>query len=329
MTFQPVLPAVVIVLAVLAVLAVVGWTLARTPSARPLWAMRAVLVLACGMLLLRPGVPGGTAETLATDVDVLLVVDTSASIVAEDWDGDRPRLDGVRSDIADIVARYPGARFALLTFDSDAAVRVPLTTDATALTSSLAVLRPEATSRSGGSSVGAAAGVLEETLAAAEEVSPDRARMVFYFGDGEQTAATPPDSFGGSAGDVDGGAVFGYGTEQGGPMRVTEPGIDQSGDYIEYQGERALSVIDPATLQAIADELGVPYLHRDADSAPELPPAPATTTAASGSTESVVELTWVVALVVAVLLAVELALAVAGVLRTARVRRPDAGRAGA
>ncbi len=322
---QPVLPVALVVVIVLpfAALAVWRFTRARDAGGRMLWVARLALVLACGLLLLRPGIPGGAVETLATDVDVVLVVDTTASIVAEDWDGDRPRLDGVRADIERVVAEYPGARFALITFDAEASVRVPLTTDATALMTSLAVLRPEPTANSRGSSVGIAAALLERTLDSAASVSPDRARMVFYFGDGEQTAATQPESFAGSAGQLSGGAVLGYGTSEGGPMRQTSAGTDGPGDYIQYDGERALSVIDPDNLTRIAEQLGVEYRQRSAGTALELPPAPATAVTVDGSTESVAELTWVVALVIAALLALELAHATALLVGTGRVPRRD------
>src|SRR5690606_1021757 len=146
-----------------------------------------------------------------------------------------PRLDGVRADVQSIVDEYPGARFALISFDAAATQRLPLTTDATALMSSLDVLRPEVTTQSRGSSIGIASTMLSEVLRNAAESAPDRARMVFYFGDGEQTVSSDPESFGGSAEYVDGGAVLGYGTAEGGPMRTTTIG-DGGGEYIQYRG---------------------------------------------------------------------------------------------
>lgn len=321
MIVQPVLPVALIVVLVLVGLGLAGWRLAVSRgSARLAWIGRLALVLACGLLLLRPGIAGGTSETLATDVDVVIVVDATASIVAEDWDGSRPRLDGVRADVAEIVATYPGARFALLTFDSDAQVRVPLTTDAAALISSMSVLRPEVTAQSQGSSVGVAADLLAETLAAADELTPERARLVFYLGDGEQTSSRPVESFDGSAGFIAGGTVLGYGTEAGGRMRTTDAGLGGEGDYILYDGEPALSTIDPDNLTAIADELGVAYQQRSASDALELPDLPATQTVTTDdSTQTVAELTWVVALVAALLLALELSRAATALVEAARV----------
>ena len=343
MIFQPVLPVFLILLLCAGVAVVTVGMLVRAPRAggevvtdrralavhRSLWTLRLVMVLACAVMLLRPGLPGGSTQTLATDTDIVLVVDTTASIVAEDWDDGSPRLDGVRADVRALVEEYPGARFALLTSDAAAQLRIPLTTDTTALLGSLDVLRPEVTSQSRGSSIGVAAPLLSETLAAAAESSPDRSRMVFYFGDGEQTTGSAPESFADSARYTDAGAVFGYGTTEGGPMRVTTGGLDQNGsEYIQYQGSDALSVIDEGNLETIAGQLGVGYEHREADVAPALPAAPSSTTAYAdaGEVGNVIELYWVAALVVLAALGVELTRATILVARLRGLRAPRSAR---
>ncbi|WP_341976578.1 VWA domain-containing protein [Microbacterium sp. LTA6] len=309
MIFQPVLHPLLLLLLCAPVAAVAVMAMVRSKD-KALWALRLVLLLACFVMFLRPGIPGGATQTLATDTDIVLVVDTTASIVAEDWNGEEPRLDGVRDDIQAIVDEYPGARFALITFDASAQLRLPLTTDTTALISSLEVLRPEVTSQSRGSSIGIANRLLADTLKGASERASDRSRMVFYFGDGEQTANSSPESFRSSAKYADAGMVFGYGTTEGGPMRLTTGSVgDGDAEYIEYQGEPAMSVIDEQTLQTLAGELGLEYQHRTADAEPELPEAPTTTTSysESGSVGNVIELYWIAALAVVALLGFELA----------------------
>ncbi len=345
MIFQPVLHPLLLVLLCAPVAAIAVRALVRSAGApagaagtaastsprsrvqhRLLWVLRLVLLLACFAMLLRPGIPGGSTQTLATDTDVVLVVDTTASIVAEDWDGDRPRLDGVREDIQSIVEEYPGARFALITFDAAAELRMPLTTDATALMSSMEVLRPEVTSQSRGSSIGIANQLLAETLEAAADRSPDRSRMVFYFGDGEQTASTPPESFRSSQKYADSGMVFGYGTAEGGAMRLTTGSVGSPGseEYIEYQGAPAKSVIDEQTLQTLAGELGIEYQHRTSDAAPVLPAAPTTTTSysESGSVGNVIELYWIAAIVAVAVLGFELTRATMLIARLRGLRAP-------
>lgn len=295
---------------------------ARGPRERTAWVLRLAAVAACALLALRPGIPGGDAETLATETDVVILVDSTASIAAEDWGDGAPRLDGVRADVAALVAAYPGARFALITFDAAAELRLPLTTDTAALRSALEVLTPEVTQRSRGSSIGIASGLLAQTLEDAAAAAPDRSRMVFYLGDGEQTAEAAPESFRDSAGLVDGGGVLGYGTGQGGRMRVQTGDVGGGGDeYILDGTQPALSRIDEEALRTIADDLGVAYQHRAAGTPPELPEAPATTTArAAGTTGDATELSWVVALALSALLAADAALAASAIPVALRVR---------
>lgn len=316
MILQPVLHPILLALLCAVPAFFVIRALVRGPQ-RGLWALRLGMIVVVLAMLLRPGIPGGTSQTLATDTDVVIVVDTTASIVAEDWAGDRPRIDGVRADVQAIVDEYPGARFALISFDAAAQLRLPLTTDATALMSSLDVMRPEVTDQSRGSSIGIANRMLADTLSAAAKASPERARMVFYLGDGEQTASREPESFASSAKYVDGGAVLGYGTAEGGPMKKTTGAGAAAGGYIEYQGSPAMSVIDEVNLRQVSEQLGIEYQHRTADAGIELPEAPSSTTdyAASGEVGNVIELYWIAALVLIVLLAVEVALATMSIVR--------------
>ncbi|WP_233441160.1 VWA domain-containing protein [Microbacterium paludicola] len=330
--FQPVLHPLLLALlcAPVAFVAVRSLLRARGARERTSWALRIAALLACAVLALRPGIPGGETQTLTTDTDVVILVDSTASIVAEDWGDGAPRLDGVRSDVDAIVAAYPGARFALLTFDASAEMRLPLTTDTAALHSALEVLTPEVTQRSQGSSIGIANRLLAQTLQAAAESSPERSRMVFYLGDGEQTAASEPESFESSAALLDGGAVLGYGTPEGGRMKVQTGEVGGASDeYILDGSEAALSKIDEAALQTIAADLGVEYQHRTADSQPELPEAPtSTTTRAAGTTGDVTELGWMLALLIVALLAADAALvatAIPGVLQLMRPRPSGQG----
>lgn len=329
MIVQPVLHPVLLVLLCAAPAFFVVRALIKTPRTgapgRPIWALRLGMIVVVFAMLLRPGIPGGTSQTLATDTDIVIVVDTTASIIAEDWGGDQPRLTGVRGDVQSIVDTYPGARFSLISFDAAAQLRLPLTTDATALMSSLDVMLPEITDQSRGSSISIAHRMLTDTLRAAAKASPDRSRMVFYLGDGEQTSSGEPESFKGGAKYVDGGLVLGYGTTEGGPMRKTTGRAD-SGDYIEYQGERAMSVIDEDRLKRISEQLGVDYQHRTADAEIDLPEAPSSTTdyATAGEVGNVIELYWILALVLIALVAVELARATMLVTRLRELTRTAA-----
>jgi Ca-activated chloride channel family protein len=324
MTFNPVLPWWLMA-ALAAVLALgVGTALARARPARARpggdrsdkaefhgWLFRGGLVLLLLLAAARPGIPGGTVPAAASELDVFFVVDTSSSIVAEDYSaagkpgaGEHPaRLDGVRQDIRTIAGELAGARYSVITFDSGTVVRMPLTADTSALDTVVSVLGPQITSYSEGSSVTAAGTVLAERLEAARDRHPERPRLVFYFGDGEQTSAAAPRAFGVDPSLVSGGAVLGYGTADGGRMKINSGDPARpAADYIVAPGgggEAAVSRIDEQKLQDIARGLAVPYVHRVAGdaSAPMLQKArPGTLERTGDSLEGRNELYWLPAL---------------------------------
>lgn len=277
MTFLPVFPWWLLAAIALAGLLPAVVLLVRAPAAGNrkaqlrTWLFRAAMLILLATAAARPGTGGGTVQATAVDVDVYLVVDTSSSIAAEDFGGGT-RLDGVRQDIAELATGLAGSRFSVITFDSDAAVRMPLTTDTGAVETLAAVLAPQVTDYSKGSSITAAGPLLEERLEAGRDSHPERLRFVFYLGDGEQTSAVKPAPLKVGPGLVDGGAVLGYGTERGGRMleyaglplydqrEMESPGYiqDRSGDT----AADAVSRIDLPALQSIATSLGVPLVHR-------------------------------------------------------------------
>ncbi|UUL77892.1 VWA domain-containing protein [Pseudarthrobacter sp. Fe7] len=125
-------------------------------------------------------------------------------MVAEDYGNAAPRLEGVRRDIKAIAEQLPGARFSVITFDTTAHVRMPLSTDTLALETITDVLEPQVTAYAKGSSITAARQVLAERLAAARDSQPGRPRLVYYLGDGEQTSGKEPEPM-----KFDGGLVAG------------------------------------------------------------------------------------------------------------------------
>jgi Ca-activated chloride channel family protein len=271
-TLLPVAPWPVLLVLTVAALAAVWWN----PTSRSVpgesrathWRLTAAVVL-LGVAAFRPAVAGEETDTTAANLNVYFVVDTTSSIIAEDYGDGRPRIDGVASDISAIAAALPGARYSVLTFDQESRVRLPLTTDTTALDAAVETLLPESYEVSRGTSVTEANDRLEALLQQADARTPERGRVVFYLGDGEQTAAAPPAPFDIDKRLVNGGAVLGYGTTEGGRMKATRSRFDTSQDYIEdpATGEDARSVISEDTLRSIGDQLGVPYLHRQSGDA--------------------------------------------------------------
>lgn len=304
MTFLPILaPSLFLPIALLLV-AGTAWLLSRARTAAR-WRYAAMVLLVV-LAAARPGLGGAPAPVANTELNVFFVVDTTPSSAAEDYNGSSPRLDGMKADIMALAEEFAGARFSLITFDSSAATVLPLTTDATALRTLTEVIDPRPTFNSKGSSISVADSVLAGRLAAAQQAHPERPRLVYYLGDGEQTAATTPAPFKDSPGLVDGGAVLGYGTAAGGKMRDRSFGSDKPGPWIvdkEASYAPAVSIIDEQALRNVAGQFKVPYVHREApgglgpalaDSAPKASVQPSGQDARAGAGRW--ELYWVLAL---------------------------------
>ncbi|MFJ4025810.1 VWA domain-containing protein [Paenarthrobacter sp. NPDC089989] len=263
MTLAPIIPWPFIALSGVAVVAFVVWTLSARNQPQPLvrrTARRAAAVVLLLMAALRPGWPGEGGRTAVADLDVFFVVDTSTSMAAEDYHGSGMRLGGVQEDVLGVAKELAGAKFSLITFDSKATVRMPLSQDATALQTAVATLQPQNPRHAAGSSITEAGALLKKQLAAAREKHPGRPALVFYAGDGENTAASAPERLPLDPPVVSGGAVLGYGTSDGGRMK--DPS-DPKGEYVkDKNAEAAISKIDEDALRTIATQLGVPYVHR-------------------------------------------------------------------
>lgn len=269
MTFNPLIPFVVLAPLVVAIMigcCVVAFTRSHQ---RVMWCLRAVVVFILATAIARPGIPTEVVVLKQeASAQVYLVVDVTASMIAEDWDGSEPRLEGLKKDLTELVDAMPGAKFSLITFGSESHVRVPLTTDDAAVKSAISILAPEITRSSAGTSPFAPAEAVSSRLAKGQEAHPGEDQYVFYFGDGEKTSEKGADSFDGDF-NLAGGAVFGYGTEKGGKMKETlDSFLSRDPEYIDDPETRepALSKIDESTLKKIASSLGTDYHHRTARS---------------------------------------------------------------
>jgi Ca-activated chloride channel family protein len=169
-------------------LALLGGTRARAgaanvavPSRLRRWARVAVITMAVAMgfvALARPrkGLRWETMERKGTDV--LLVVDTSRSMDADDV---KPtRLERVKLAIHDLVDRFPGDRIGVVAFAGDAFVQSPMTLDHGALLETVDALDTSAVAY-GGTNVGRAIDV----AAAALGSEPDHQKEMLLLSDGE------------------------------------------------------------------------------------------------------------------------------------------------
>lgn len=227
-------------------------------------ARRIGIVVALVLVLIHPGVGHAKVPTQVADLQVLVVVDRTRSMAAEDYDGHQHRIDGVRRDLKELAYDLPGARFALLTFGFDARLELPFTDDANAFDAGIDTLTLEQPTAGIGSSMDRPKEEMIQVLQAAQEQYPDRRQVVVFVSDGENTSPTPMTSMAEVGKYVEGGVVLGYGTTAGGPMPNADSLRNDEGMVSDpATGQTAISHEDPATLRTVAQQLGVPFVQRD------------------------------------------------------------------
>lgn len=258
----PLAPMWVIVPFALLLLAACIVPLVSGRGGRLAWLRRTLMVVLLVGIALRPVTADEDVSKERMNANVFFVVDRTGSMNAEDYDGTSPRIEGVKSDMAAIMKATEGSRYSIISFDSGAASQLPLTIDAGAVKAWADTLQTESTAMSSGSNVDRPIGVLQREVSRAKQEDPNSHVLVYFLSDGENTDQKPSQSFAPIAENVDAGAVLGYGTPQGGPMKTK--GGANDGSYIQDPaGGNGISKIDAANLERIASELGVQYLHRE------------------------------------------------------------------
>ena len=281
LSFRPLMPVYLVVVIAVACLFFSWWSARRhQPFRTSDLVRRGGISLALLSILVGPSIPG-EAQKVTTNVEVWLVIDRTGSMAAEDWDGSKPRLDGVRHDVETILTAAPGARYRIVTWDSEADTGLPLTTDLGAVRSFMSTLTHEVSSTSRGSSPDRPAAYLAEEMQAAAKKHPENTRVLFVFTDGETSNSDAWRGVGAGESDdwkkvqpeLSGGLVIGYGTEKGGRMKVSALGQENSKtpeyikDYSQAGTPDAISKIDVAKLNQIASQLGVDMVRSPSDSA--------------------------------------------------------------
>lgn len=219
---------------------------------------------------LRISIPGDTVTQVRSDVDVLLVIDNTISMVAEDYNGSERRIDGVRKDVEKIIDTFEGARFSLITLTDVANPLIPYTNQYELIIQAVNELNGQTKAYGQGTTLNIAYDAMKENLSNISDLNEDaeenRAQLVFFISDGEITTGEDLKSFKKLAEYVDGGAVLGYGTEEGGTMKVRSYATFSDYETLYYYDNNynykvARSYIDEKNLKDIAKDLGIDYSH--------------------------------------------------------------------
>lgn len=223
-----------------------------------------IVVLLLFLLNLRILIPDANMTVTQDNLDayVLFVVDDTISMVAEDYNGGS-RMDAVKNDCAHIIDELQGARFAIISFNNDSQVMTPYSDDTTFAKSVINSIQPLQEFYATGTTLNVCKDDMIDMLVRAKESDSGNV-YVFFISDGEITSDEELDSFDDAKEYVDGGAVLGYGTEEGGNMHLLNymDEMELVMDNRDWSNPQpAVSKLDEDNLRDIARDLGVEYIH--------------------------------------------------------------------
>ena len=195
--------------------------------------------------LMRPQVRGETetVTTMQATADVMFVLDTSRSMLAEDAAPNR--LARAKAEIAQLVGKLDGHRVGLIAFAGRAAPMCPLTPDHSFFTTVLSTVDTRSAGR-GGSRVG-------EAIKAAVRGFPagPGAKLMVLITDGDDQDPYTEDA---AKTARDAGikiVAIGLGSETGSEITLTDPATGAR-TKLMYDGKPVISKLDGNTLRKIA-----------------------------------------------------------------------------
>lgn len=227
--------------------------------------VRLLIILVVFIINLRFMVLDDNAEAYTSDLDIIIVVDNSISMNAEDYNGNNTRLSAVKDDLNYILDKIPSARYSIITFDSKSYIKTPLTTDRDAINYVIYSMEAKKSLYSDGSDLTIYKDDLKYILEKSKE-KENHKRIVLLISDGEQTSENKIESLYELKKYIDGGAVLGYGTAIGGEMKEKKSISSDEYEYLEDRREKypyphAISKINENNLKKFANNLGIDYIH--------------------------------------------------------------------
>ena len=215
------------------------------PKAR-LSAVQSALMLGglflCLFSAARPQWGRSTEKTLARSRNVVVAIDVSRSMLADDV---RPnRLERVKADVADLVDSLQGDRCALVAFRRTGEIVCPLTTDRAYLRSAIEQISPESAAR-GETDLGAA---IRASLQALDPAADDHSAIIVISDGGDLRGEALQNA---AAAKKRGVPVFTVGI--GDPKRgAAVPSADGRG-VMKHDGKAVEVRLEEAPLKAIAE----------------------------------------------------------------------------
>ncbi len=197
--------------------------------------------------LARPQLGSKLKEVKMTGIEMMLAVDVSNSMLAEDFEPNR--LERTKHAIGRLMEGLRQDRVGLVVFAGDAYVQLPITSDYVTAMSFVRQINPSMVSRQG-TAIGAAIDLAVSGFSSESEGS----RVVILITDGENHEDDAMAAAERAAAQGIKIYTIGIGTPEGAPIRIGDDFIrDEAGDMV-------VSKLDEGTLQRIALTTGGAYI---------------------------------------------------------------------
>ncbi|MFA4991002.1 MAG: VWA domain-containing protein [Candidatus Omnitrophota bacterium] len=221
---------------------------------------RILIVIAVSLLILalaRPQIGTRLTMTKRYGVDMMVAIDTSSSMLAQDIKPNR--LEKAKLEVASLIDRLKGDRIGILTFSGDSFVQCPLTLDYNAVKMFLSIIEPGMMPRPG-TAVGDAI-----RLAAKSFIKKERKHKVLVLlTDGEDHETDPVAAA--QEAKKEGVIIYaiGIGTSKGEPIPVIDGAGKVTGYKKDKNGDIVMTRLDETALQKIALLTDGKYYHATA-----------------------------------------------------------------
>ena len=218
-----------------------------------------ILIAICFLILslARPQIGTRLAMTHRRGVDVLIAIDTSSSMMAQDIKPNR--LEKAKFEVTSLIDRLKGDRVGILTFAGDSFVQCPLTLDYNAAKMFLSIVEPGMMPKPG-TAIGDAIKRAQESFVKKQR----KHKVLVILTDGEDHETDPIKAA--QEAKEEGIIIYtiGIGTRKGEPIPILDTLGNVTGYKKDKQGEVVMSKLDDATLQRVAVITDGRYYHASA-----------------------------------------------------------------
>jgi len=221
---------------------------------------KALIVVVLSFLVIalaKPQIGGRLTMTKRYGVDIMVAIDTSSSMLAQDI---KPsRIEKAKLEIASLIDKLKGDRVGILTFAGDSFMQCPLTLDYSAAKMFLNIIEPGMMPKPG-TAIGDAIKVAAKGFTKKER----KHKVLILITDGEDHNTNPEEAA--TEAKKEGVIIYaiGIGTSKGEPIPVMDSSGKISGYKKDKSGEVVMTKLDEEMLQKIALITDGKYYHATA-----------------------------------------------------------------